>query len=109
MPGLLLLLLVAQLLDGAHCAEHHLGCQLCVVRGVGFAADICVGLPIQARVRIGVGVRIGHVIVVQIATAAALMRHVARVLVVAKESAYRSTTDEGATAELQRGFDILAS
>lgn len=80
MPGLLLLLilLVAQLLDGAHCAEHHLGRQLCVMRchRALLAAPIPVGIPIQARIRVGVRARIGHVIVVQIATAAALMRHV---------------------------------
>lgn len=63
MPGLLLLL-VAQLLDCAHRAEHYLGRQLRVMRGAGFAAGICVGVPIQARVCIGVGIRIGHVIVV---------------------------------------------
>lgn len=78
MPGLLLLL-VAQFLDGAHCTEHHLGRQLCVMRAVVFAAGIRVGVPIQARIRIGVCTRIGHIVVVEIATAAALMRHVARV------------------------------
>lgn len=78
MPGLLLILLVAQLLDGAHCAEHHLGRQLCVMRchRALLAARIPVGIPIQARIRVGVRARIGHVIVVQIATAAALLRHV---------------------------------
>lgn len=84
MPRLLLLLvLVAQLLDGAHCAEHHLGRQLCVMRrGALLAARIRAGIPIQARIRVGVRARIGHVIVVQIATAAALMRHLhARVCV----------------------------
>lgn len=77
MPGLLLILLVAQLLDGAHCAEHHLGRQLCMMRchRALLAARIPVGIPIQARIRVGVRARIGHVIVVQIATAAALMRH----------------------------------
>jgi len=76
LPLLLLLLLVAQLLDGAHRAEHHLGRQLCPRRAGGLAAGG--RLAVQGGVRIGVGVRVGDVVVVEVATAAALMRHVAR-------------------------------
>lgn len=81
---LLLLLLVAQLLDGAHRAKHHLGRQLGARWTSGLATAATVGrrLAVQARVGIGVGVRVGDVVVVEVATAAALMRHVARVVVV---------------------------
>lgn len=73
---LLLLLLVAQLLDGAHRTEHHLGRQL----GAGRTAGLAAGgrLAVQRCIRIGVGVGVRDVVVVEVATAAALMRHVAR-------------------------------
>lgn len=76
---LLLLLLVAQLLDGTHRPEHHLGRQLGARRTAGLAAAGR-GLAIHSGVCVGVGARIRDVVVVEVATAAALMRHDARVL-----------------------------